>query len=162
MTKDASTDVSAIGDFVSYTVNIENRNEAPALLIIEDILPEGFRYQDGSARKDGVLISDPDIQADGESLLFEGGVIRPGESTQLTYVTVVSAGTPLGEAVNEVVAVDSTGAPVSNRAEAAVIIREDLLRSTLTIIGRVAEDACRPDQEWARDIEDGVLSLIHI
>ena len=156
VTKQASVDVSAIGDFVAYTVDIENRNQAGAFLRVQDILPEGFRYQTGSARKDGVLISDPEIAPDGETLLFDGGVLRPGESTSLTYVTLVSAGTPLGEAVNEVVALDGSGEQVSNRAEAAIIVREDLLRSTLTIIGRVAEDACLPDQEWARDITDGV------
>ena len=156
VTKDAAVDVSAIGDFVAYTVNIDNRNQAPAVLRLQDVLPEGFRYQAGSARLDGVRIGDPEISANGETLMFEAGIILPGEASALTYVTVVSAGTPLGEAVNEIVALDLSDEQISNRAEAAIIVREDLLRSTLTIVGRVAEDACRPDQEWARDIEEGV------
>ena len=156
VTKDTVSNVGAVGDFVPYTVNIENRNEAAVVLRVRDILPEGLRYQDGTARLNGVSIPNPDISPDGSTLIFDGGVIRSAESASLTYVALVSAGTPLGEAVNEAVALDGLGNTISNRAEAAIIIQEDLLRSTLTIIGRVAEEACRPDQEWARDIDDGV------
>ncbi len=156
VTKEAATSVGAVGDFVPYTVNIENRNEAAVVLRVRDVLPQGLRYQEGTARLDGVSISDPDISLDGSTLTFDGGVIRSAESAALTYVALVSAGTPLGEAVNEAFALDGAGNTISNRAEAAIIIQEDLLRSTLTIIGRVAEDACRPDQEWARDIENGI------
>jgi len=156
VTKQAGTPVSAVGDFVGYTVRVENRDTAASVLRIQDTLPEGLRYRAGSARLDGVRIPDPDILPDGSTLLFEQGIIRSGESVQLTYVTLVSAGTPLGEAVNQAIALNAEGDVISNRAEAAVAIREDLLRSRLTIIGRVAEKACRPDQEWARDIEDGV------
>lgn len=156
VTKEAGSQVTAVGDFVSYTVRIENRDDAASVLRIQDTLPEGFRYRAETARLDGVRINDPEVSADGSTLLFEAGVIRQGETSELTYVALVSAGVPLGEAVNRVVAVNGTGGVISNRAEAAVAVREDLLRSRLTIIGRVAEDACRPDQEWARDIVEGV------
>lgn len=156
VTKEASTQVSAVGDFVNYTVRIENRSDSASVLRIQDTLPRGFRYRADTARINGVRIPDPAISPDGSTLLFDGGVIRQGETSNLTYVTLVSAGAPLGEAVNQVVAVNGAGGLISNRAEAAIIIREDLLRSRLTIIGRVAEDACRPDQEWARDIVDGI------
>jgi len=156
ITKEAGAQVAAVGDFVGYTVRVENRDSASAALRLQDTLPQGFRYREGTARRNGVRIPDPEISPDGSTLLFEGEGIRLSESTSFTYVALVSSGTPLGEAVNEVIALNNAGEAISNRAEAAIIIREELLRSALTIIGRVAEDACRPDQEWAREINDGV------
>lgn len=156
VTKDVATPVTAIGDSVGYSVRIENRNDAPVLIRLQDTLPEGFRYRAGTARLDGIQIEDPSVSPNGSVLMFEGGAALPGQTTTLTYVALAAAGTPLGEAVNEAIAVDGRGNAISNRAEAAVIVQEDLLRSTLTIIGRVAEDACRPDQKWAREITDGV------
>ncbi|MEL7454266.1 MAG: hypothetical protein AAGJ50_12940, partial [Pseudomonadota bacterium] len=153
--KDASTPTTAAGDFVGYTVRIENASNVAVPLRIQDILPRGFRYREGTARVDGEPITDPDIAPDGRTLLFNAGPLRPGESTSLTYLTLATAGVVLGEAVNEAMAVNGAGAPISNRAEAAVFVREDLLRSRLTIVGRVAEDACRPEQEWSRDLADG-------
>ncbi|MEM7671382.1 MAG: hypothetical protein AAF317_20040, partial [Pseudomonadota bacterium] len=67
----------------------------------------------------------------------------------------VGPGTPQGIAVNRAVALDANGAPVSNPTEASVQIEEDLLTSRLTIVGRVAEAACSPDESWARSILDG-------
>lgn len=155
VTKEANTQVIAVGDFVGYTVRVENRNEAAVVLRLQDTLPRGFRFRENTARLNGVRLENPDISADGSVVTFDGGFIRAGETVTISYAALVSAGAPLGDAVNQIVALDGQGRAISNRAEAAVIVREDLLRSTLTIIGRVAENACAPDQEWARDITDG-------
>ena len=156
ITKRANTQVAAVGDFVPYTVQIENRSQATSPLSLVDTLPRGFRFETGTARLNGASIPDPAIAPDGETLTFDGGLLGPGQTVTLTYVARVTAGAQLGEAVNEILALDSRGTIISNRAEAAVVIREDLLRSRSTIIGRVAEEACSPDQEWARDIEAGI------
>lgn len=156
ITKEASTPVTAVGDFITYTVRAENRNDSAVVLRLQDTLPEGFRYRADTARADGVRIANPDISANGSVLIFDGGVIRAGETIAITYTVLASSGAPQGEAVNAVIALDGQGNTISNRAEAAVIVREDLLRSTLTIIGRVAEQACEPDQKWAREITEGV------
>ncbi len=154
--KDASVDTVSPGGFVGYTVTIENRGDTPLPVAIRDDLPAGFRFQPGSARVDGAPIADPDISPDGQTLLLSAGLVPSGGSVRLTYATEAGAGTPLGEAVNAAFAVNGTGGAVSNRAEAAVFVREDLLRSAFTIIGRVAADACDPDEDWAREIGDGV------
>ncbi|MEL7488969.1 MAG: hypothetical protein AAGJ87_17380, partial [Pseudomonadota bacterium] len=67
----------------------------------------------------------------------------------------IAAGAQPGEAVNAAFAVNVIGAPVSNTAEAAIQIREDLLRSRLTIFGRIVEDACNPEEDWPRKISGG-------
>jgi len=119
-------------------------------------LPRGFRYRSGTARLDGVQIDDPIVAADGRTLDFTGDVIRPGETMDITYVALATAGVRLGEAVNQAFAINSAGLLISNRGEAVVTVREDLLRSRLTIIGRVAEAACTPGDEWVRKTEDGI------
>ena len=156
VTKEAGTQVVSAGDFVGYTVRIENRDVAPVLLQVRDVLPRGFRYRSGTARLDGVQIDDPIVAADGRTLDFTGDVIRPGETMDITYVALATAGVRLGEAVNQAFAINSAGLLISNRGEAVVTVREDLLRSRLTIIGRVAEAACTPGDEWVRKTEDGI------
>ncbi|MEO9970035.1 MAG: carboxypeptidase-like regulatory domain-containing protein [Hyphomonadaceae bacterium] len=154
--KEANVQVAAAGDSVGYTVQIENREPAPLFLRVRDILPRGFRYREGTARLDGVPLADPEISADGSTLDFTGDVILSGQTQNLTYIALATAGVRTGEAVNQAFAVNQSGLPISNRAEAAVTIREDLLRSQLTIIGRVAENACAPDADWVRETNDGV------
>ncbi|MEL7031797.1 MAG: hypothetical protein AAGK80_05930 [Pseudomonadota bacterium] len=153
--KRASDPQAAVGDFVGYTIDLENSGTVPAPFSLRDTLPTGLRYIAGSARVNGAPFDDPDVSADGLDLTFSGGLVLPDQTMQLTYLTSVGPGTPLGEAVNRVVAINAAGAVLSNSAEAAVYIEEDLLSSRLTIIGRVAEAACRPDEEWARTLLDG-------
>ena len=154
LTKQASTQTGAIGDFVRYAIDIQNTGEATSLNI-QDQLPIGFRYQSNTARLNGLAINDPAISADGQTLTFTPGTIAAGQTSQLSYVTEIAAGTPLGDAVNTAVGVSATGIEVTNRTEVGVFIQEDLLRSRLTIVGRVAENACNIDQPWPRKIEGG-------
>ncbi len=146
---------AAIGDFVGYTIELENAANLAAPIRLQDTLPEGFRYVAGSTRMNGALAADPEIDASGRGLTFLGGLLPPGDRVELTYLAAVGPGTPRGEAVNHVVAISPTGAALSNAAEAAVLIEDDFLTSHLTIVGRVAEAACRPQTAWARSIEDG-------
>lgn len=153
--KEASTQVLAVGDFVEYTIRIENRDAVAAPIILEDVLPEGFRYEAGSTRFNGQSADDPAISDNGRILTFEPGFLMSGDTAELRYVALATAGARLGEAVNSATAINSAGEPLSNRAEAAVIVREDLLRSRFTLVGRVAADACNPDEDWAREIGNG-------
>ena len=155
LTKETTNDTAAAGDFVGYTIQIDNRDQAPALVRVQDDLPAGFRYEPNSVRIDGQPADEPSISADGQTLTFSGNILYPGETVELTYVANVSAGVPVGTAVNRALAINSAGEPISNRAEAAVYIREDLLRSRLTIVGRVAENACDENNDWAKELEDG-------
>lgn len=150
--KTASTDIAAIGDFIRYDVSIENNGVNAALLNLRDLLPEGFRYQAGSVRRDGVAADEPLIASDGETLTFSGGVLPAGERATFSYVVEVSAGAENGDAINRAFIASGLGEPLSNIGEANVFIREDLLRSNFTIVGRVLVDACNPDEDWPREI----------
>ena len=153
--KEASEVAASIGDFIGYTVELENAGEVPAPFTLQDVLPRGLRYVADTARLNGVEIADPDVGSNGRTLTFPDQFVLPDQSVRLTYMTVVGPGTPEGELVNTAVALNGAGAPLSNLAEASVLIEEDLLRSRLTIVGRVAEAACEPDDDWARELGDG-------
>ncbi|MFN0023379.1 MAG: hypothetical protein ACKVS5_05705 [Parvularculaceae bacterium] len=142
LTKAADVSAASAGDFLRYRIRVENRAATAVPARIVDTLPPAFRYQKGSARVDGNAIPDPVIAPDGVTLTFDAGVLDPGAALTLAYVVEVTAGARLGEAVNSAQAVSAGGAPASNRAEAAVDIVDDFLRSSLTIVGRVVEDGC--------------------
>ena len=145
-----------IGDYVNYTVTIENIGAAPTRGTLHDTLPVGFRYVPGTARVEQVPADDPDVSDDATLLTFDMGVLQPGDSIQLDYALRVGPGAVLGSAVNEAVVRDGAGEPVSNVGRAGVELREDLLRTTSTIIGRVTEESCDIDSDWVRPIERGI------
>lgn len=145
LTKSAGTSTASAGDFVRYQLRIENRGATAAPARVVDTLPPGFRFQQGSARADGQVIPAPSVAPDGRTLTIDAGLIASGSAVTLTYIAEVTAGAPLGTAVNVAQSVSPAGAPVSNRAEAAVEIVDDFLRSSLTIIGRVVEEGCAED-----------------
>ncbi len=155
--KEAQAGDVSIGDFVPYSVTVENRDSDAARLVLLDFLPAGFRFVSGSATLDGAAIADPRIAADGTSFMFDlDTVLLPGDRVRVEYVVEVGAGAANGEAVNRAYAVNGAGEPISNFSEAAVFVREDLLRSRLTIVGRIAEAGCEADDAWARELQDGV------
>jgi uncharacterized repeat protein (TIGR01451 family) len=153
--KSASVQTASIGDFIGYTVELDNGGDVPAPFNVRDTLPRGMRYVAESARLNGALSPEPQINANGRTLTFTGGLVMPGESQQLTYLVSVGPGTQKGTRVNTATAINTNGEAISNIAEAAVQIEEDLLTSRLIIAGRIAEAACKPEAEWARALEDG-------
>jgi uncharacterized repeat protein (TIGR01451 family) len=142
LTKAAGASAASAGDFVRYRLTVENRGATAVPARLVDTLPAAFRYQKGSARADGAAIADPAIAADGRTLTIDAGLLPAGGRITITYVAEVTAGAPLGPAVNSAQGVNAAGAPVSNRAEAVVDVVDDFLRSSLTIIGRIVEDGC--------------------
>lgn len=144
-----------VGDFIPYTVTIENRGQAGAPVILVDTLPFGFKYVGGSSTLDKQKIADPEISLSGKSLTYRPGILNHGQTFSLSYILEIGAGVRHGEAINAVVARDGNGNDISNVARASVTLREDLLRSTSTLIGRVGENACDGDEDWARNIDDG-------
>jgi uncharacterized repeat protein (TIGR01451 family) len=158
LTKSAGAATASTGDFVRYALRIENRGTSDIPARIADILPPGLRFQRGSARRDGAALPDPQISPDGRTLTIDAGLVPAGGAVALTYIAEVTAGAPLGAAVNAAQVVSAGGAPVSNRAEAAVDIVDDFLRSSLTIIGRIVEESCE-DEKTAKGVEGVRLYL---
>lgn len=153
--KVADRQTGDVGDYVNYTVTIRNQGVATAPLRLFDTLPMGFRYVPGTTRLERQAEADPEISDDAVLLTFDMGLITPGESVTLDYVLQIGPGAHMGDAVNEAVVRDASGEQISNIARAEIALREDLLRSTSTIIGRVTEQSCNGDEKWVRPIERG-------
>ncbi len=156
----------AVGDYVQYRLTLQNISET-ALAVdvhITDQLPPGFRYQSGSAERDDIKLT-PTISGDGRTLVFAIGDLPAGETATVTYVTEITAGARLGNAVNTAQAVDTSGT-LSNLAKESVEVREDLFRSKALVAGRVIDGPCEtPDTEkpGLGDVrillEDGTMAL---
>ncbi len=155
LAKKAEISIGDVGDFIPYTVTIENRGGVGSTVVVVDVLPRGFRYVKGTAKLDTLGFADPNISQNGREMTFRPGVLSAGETFTLSYILQIGAGAGTGEAINTIVARDGNGADISNIAHATVTLREDLLRSTSTLVGRVAEQACDGDAIWARDIRQG-------
>ncbi len=156
VTKVADRISGDVGDYVNYTVTVDNIGSTTARATLNDILPVGFRYVPGTARLERAATSEPDVSTDAALLTFDMGSVAPGDSLTLDYALRIGPGAVFGTAVNEAVVVGPDGTPISNTGRAAVEIREDLLRTRSTIIGRVTEQSCNGDDGWARPIARGI------
>ncbi len=155
--KTAAKATAAVGDFLPYTLTLENIDTVASVtgVTIDDRLPQGFRYRNGSARLDSAALADPVISADGQGLTFPLGTIGPGVSMKITYVAEVGAAARAGKATNTAVAAGLPAA-LSNTATATVQVTEDLFKSTATIVGRVIVDGCGKDKKSGEDGPAGI------
>ena len=146
LNKSASKDRASIGDFVQYTLKLDNIDPIVTSNNIEisDVLPKGFRYQASSVRVDGIAAAEPVIASNGRNLTFNVATLVAGVSVEIKYVAEVAAGTPNGGAVNTADAQDDQGV-VSNTAQASVQIYEDLIKSRSFIVGKVINGECGED-----------------
>lgn len=154
--KKVNRDNAAVGDHLLYSITVD---EASSNVIygamVYDKLPRGFIYMEGSSLINGVAAPDPAISADRKTLTYSLGDMPPGTSATISYVVQVAAGARPGRAVNAAYAQGSLGPP-SNVAEAPVWVREDLMRSKATIMGRVVADACGMDPDATGEGVKGV------
>ncbi len=156
LTKTADRSSGDVGDYINYTVSVRNSGIVSAPARIYDTLPLGFRYVPGTTRIEQSFTNDPEVSDDAALLEFDMGFVAPGETITLNYALLIGPGAALGDAVNEAVVRDSDGEALSNVARAGIKLREDLLRSTSTIVGRMTEKSCDGDEDWVREIDRGV------
>lgn len=155
--KSVAREFVGIGEFVPYELTITNPGTlAQAIGVrVTDLLPAGFRYRKGSAQLDGLPAADPSVSADGRTLVFQVDRIPVASSRTVRYVTEVTAGSRIGPAVNQASATASGGA-ASNLARATVKVRDDLLRTRATLMGRVTVGDCPADGGEPADGREGV------
>jgi uncharacterized repeat protein (TIGR01451 family) len=141
--KRTTTTIAAPGDLVRYELVLENSSPSgPADDIrVFDQLPIGMRLVSGSVVVNGEGADDPEISADGRSLEFRVATLSSGARLSITYVVEIVGGKSGMELTNHAVARAAAGL-LSNEAMAVIRLREDLFRSTGTIIGRVVEGEC--------------------
>ena len=147
VTKQASKNEAAIGDFVQYEVTVTNNRSSAAAIntTVVDTLPTGFRFQSGSVQINSVRAADPSISDDGRTLSLVLGDVAASTTVTIKYVIEITAGAPFGHANNSVVANDASGA-TSNVAQAVVRVTDDLLSTRSFLIGRVTQGTCERDE----------------
>ncbi len=144
----------AIGEYLQYQLDVSNTSAAILTgASIVDVLPIGFRYESGSTRIDGVSVANPVVSADGRTLTFVIGGMPAASAFDLRYVVAVAAGSGVGEATN-LASGSADGGIVSNTAQAAVTVVEDLMPSRSHLMGRVIAGGCS-----AADGDRGSVSL---
>ncbi|MBI5970505.1 MAG: OmpA family protein, partial [Deltaproteobacteria bacterium] len=165
LTKSASRLVVAHGDFLQYSLALENTSSASyaGSVFLSDRLPVGFKYRKDSSRLNGSAAPDPSVSPDGRTLTYSLGDLAAGKKFEIKYVVEVAAGARLGAAVNYAVAAALTGIS-SNTAQAEVKVKEDLFGSKAIIAGRVSSGKCADQEDTAVAgariyLEDGSYSV---
>jgi uncharacterized repeat protein (TIGR01451 family) len=150
--KIANKSVAAVGDFVDYTVNLNNNTGvAMANVVLDDALPAGFAYLPGSARLNGAPLTNPSGGA-GPALVFGIGTIEPGAQTVLSYRVRIGPAGASGSGVNTAQA--HSGPTTSNLASATVQVSGSALSTKAYLIGKVYAD-CN-DNRWQDPGEPGL------
>jgi uncharacterized repeat protein (TIGR01451 family) len=145
--KSAGQQMATTGDFVQYTITLENRSESGSISNIDvvDRLPAGARFRPGSLRLDGARIADPVVATDGASFTYRHALLGAGQTLTLRYVveyTIAMRG--MRDAVNTAQAF-APGNVRSNEARALVRMNEELFSQKGFIVGRVFEGSCDHD-----------------
>ncbi len=144
--KKASAQVVELGEFLDYTLRIQNNREvAVDNVTLSDTLPAGFGLERGSVRLDGVRQNDPQ-GSPGPALVFALGAIPAREIVTLTYRVRVRPGALQGDGINRAQAQSDIPFPViSNIAAVQVDVRDDVFSDQGFIIGKVYVDCNHND-----------------
>ncbi|HSX65454.1 MAG TPA: isopeptide-forming domain-containing fimbrial protein, partial [Pseudoxanthomonas sp.] len=138
--KTAGVRTARIGDMVRYTLTVENLGASNLTNgTVVDTPPAGFSYVEGSmtvADGDGAF----DLAAGRYPLRIGGLDIAAGQQATIAYLLRIGAGVRQGTQVNEAVAQNPAGSPISNLATAQVLIESDPLLDDSLIFGTVFDD----------------------
>lgn len=133
--KTASTNVAALGDFIQYTVTIQNTDKNSISNVnLNDVLPKGFKLKNESLSIDNIKVTPV---YDGKTLQYNLGTLSSNQTRTIKYVTQISMNSDLGNAVNYATASGSGSG--SNVAKATVMVKDDLLSDKAIIFGNVYE-----------------------
>jgi len=97
VTKTADRESADVGDYINYTVTIENPGDQAASVNLYDTLPIGFRYVPGTTRIEAVFSEDPEVSDDATLLTFDMNALPAGETLSLNYTLLVGPGAHFGE-----------------------------------------------------------------
>lgn len=139
--KTASTENAEIGDFVNYEITVANNASSVVRDVrVEDMLPFGFRYEKGTALRDGSPLPDPEGDQ-GPSLTFDIGDISANGSVTLSYRALLGTGAMKGNGKNTAVAVSDQNIQIqSNEAQHTIDVRGGVFTDKGYIIGKVFAD----------------------
>src|SRR5882672_10498659 len=157
--KSTLTTLASPGDFVQYTLMLENPGTAGTITAthITDILPLGLRYQAGSTRivrnqLDAVHGADPQIAADGRTLTFDSGDLGAGDKVTIRYVAAITLSVKSEVLTNRASAIGADNM-VSNPASSMIRVQQALNNDRAFIMGRIVDGGCGVDTLQAPGVE---------
>lgn len=137
-TKTSSKNYASIGEYVKYTINVENISKIDINNInVKDLLPIGEKFVKGSLKING-LKAPAKISADGRTLSYTVAKLGAKSSIDLSYIALIGAGARKKELINQAWAITSFGER-SNVSVATVKIKDDLSREHGYILGQVKD-----------------------
>ncbi|SFU99697.1 conserved repeat domain-containing protein [Polaromonas sp. YR568] len=164
--KTANKKTAEVGDFVDYSVKINNVATVPLpAVVVSDNLPAGFAYVRGTARLNGAALADPAGGA-GPTLQFAVGALAAGAQPVLTYRVRIGAGSQSGNGVNTAQA--ASGAVRSNSSSVRVQVVGGVFSNKAYVIGKVFADCSRDGVQDAGEpgipgvriyLEDGTYAV---
>ncbi len=153
VTKIQSKDKASIGEFVKYSITVENIGTIPLRnILIEDKQPYGVKYQKWSFQIQGQKI-EPMLSPDGKILSIMYAKLNPGESVTMSFVALITAGVIDHKATNTAWASAPYGG-VSNTATVTLEVIEELYRSRGFIVGQVYDADVPKDTNHTADTND--------
>lgn len=142
LNKIASVNNAEIGDFVDYTIEVSNTGTSVAPdVTMDDTLPRGFVYVQGSMRVDGQPFVDPQGNK-GPYLKLGLGSLAPTAKKKVQYRVYIGPNALNGDGINRATAVDISGKK-SNEDTAKVKVSPGVLMSDGFVIGKVYTDCNR-------------------
>lgn len=135
-----------IGELVRYTIKVHNDGSTVASNVkLYDLMPKGLKYEAGTFKVNGMSTT-PTLSISGTELSTTIPTIASHGVAEITFMAVVGAGIGTKEAVNQAWAINSSSVK-SNIATAALTVKEELFRSTGTILGQVYEAPFKDDKK---------------
>ncbi|RYG13582.1 MAG: DUF11 domain-containing protein, partial [Burkholderiales bacterium] len=162
--KTGNKTVAEVGDSVQYTIRMRNTIGLPVQkVVLEDLLPAGFRYILGTSRINGATAPDP-AGGVGRQLNFDIGTIAGNTVVELTYFVRLGVGSQQGDGINRATAVfpGARGTPVrSNTAMFKVTVQGGVFTNEGCIVGKVYVD-CDGNAVQSRDNGPNELGIPNV
>ncbi len=160
ITKVASKDSMAIGDFVKFTITIENSSVISLNHnILYDKLPQGLKFKKGSFKIDG---NRTEVDYRSNTILYKLGSLKPKEIITATYIAEVGAGVD-SKTLTNIAYCNSVHAGRSNIARATIKIKSDFFNDKGYILGEVyfldKNQTKKPAQNVKLYLSDGRYSV---
>ncbi|MDD5360310.1 MAG: hypothetical protein PHI02_08585 [Sulfurovaceae bacterium] len=144
--KSVDKSVVGIGEIVRYTIKIHN-DETVAVdnIVLNDLMPQGVKYEAGTFKVNGMSVI-PTLSIDGTELSTTISTIASHGQVEITFIAVIGAGIGTKEVVNQAWVTNSSLIK-SNVATASLMVKEELFRSTGTILGQVYDESYKEDKK---------------
>lgn len=144
LSKVAGKQEAGIGDFIEFTLYINNGDVNLTDAILHDQLPPGMRYRSGSTHVNDEKVADPAIDNTGRKLEFALPDIAADARAKLTYVVQITNNAHDTLTNTAWISDDLIS---SNTAQASVKIIDEFMKDSARLFGRVYLDDCNGNLE---------------